>query len=1033
MKRARWIPVLIGAAGLLTSCGDGGAPPTTGSIVLLIQIAPTQAKVAAPDLSRTHEDGSADSSVRVKLSQQAVAGYTSARATATGPTNKSVDLTLNAGFWEGELTDLNVGTYSVTVEGLVDGQLAARGVTSGVTVTAGQQTPASVTVTSFVPTIALGIGSPTTSLEIPVTLSTVQGADGYRVEFSPNADFTGASSKDLTTTTGVVSVSALGTFNFRARAVSGGTAGAPGSPVSLDVAGDVPATGADAATALALGFGPAINQHLAQLNIVPANDEDWFKLDACRYDTVVVETFAARLTPASKLNTRLRVYGLDGTVLEAENDDLDGTTTDSRITTVLGGEGSYWVQVTGVGSTVGQYEIDLAVRKGSNDDGSTCRPITVAVTPATKTLAPGATQQYTAAATDATGGTVSGVHYLWVTGNANVAVVDTTGLVTAVGGGTTTVTAVGQGEPGNAEVIVTGPALGTPTQLAFSAAPATTTAGTAFSPAIEVEVQDANGNRLPGARTAVTLAIANNPGGATLYGTKTVNANDGVARFTGLYMDKVGSGYTLTASGTSLNGATSTSFAIDPGTPTQLTFGQQPTSTEGNVAIAPGITVTISDAFDNVVTSATNPVTVDFGVNVWRFVTGVGATLLGTKTVAAMNGVATFSTLRADLPGSGYTLLASAPGLTETASNPFAINLTVQSVRAGKMGYHSCALTSGGTYCWGFGGDGQLGDGTGTFTSTNVVPRLVSGGLVFTQVTTGGYHSCGLTAAGAAYCWGSNGNGQLGNNSTANTDAPVAVSGGITFSSISAGEYHTCGVAAAALYCWGSDGNGQLGDDANYADKLVPTLVAGGLSWLSVSPGYAHTCALTTGGSAYCWGYDGYGQLGDNAALTDQPTPVVVAGGKTWMSVNAAYSHTCGVDVAGAGFCWGTNYNGRLGADTTSYPRDVTQATPVPVFGGLVFSTIQTGWDHTCGLTTTGAAYCWGANSDGELGDGSTVQDSPIRVAVAGGLTFNALTVGGNHTCGRVGTAVWCWGGNWDGELGNGTVANKNQPVQIVQ
>jgi alpha-tubulin suppressor-like RCC1 family protein len=173
--------------------------------------------------------------------------------------------------------------------------------------------------------------------------------------------------------------------------------------------------------------------------------------------------------------------------------------------------------------------------------------------------------------------------------------------------------------------------------------------------------------------------------------------------------------------------------------------------------------------------------------------------------------------------------------------------------------------------------------------------------------------------------------------------------------------------------------------------------------------------------------------LGNDVNYTTQPTPVVVAGGATWLSVNAAYYHTCGVNAAQAGFCWGRNRFGMLGADTTTYPRDVSQPTPVPVFGGLTFSTIQTGRYHSCGLTATGSAYCWGYNYYGQLGDGTTVQDSPLRVAVAGGLTFNSLTLGSYHTCGRVGTAVWCWGNGGDGELGNASFANKNQPVQIVQ
>jgi alpha-tubulin suppressor-like RCC1 family protein len=1024
MTRTRRIPLLL-AAGLLGSCGDGLEPPTTGSIALNIQV-----EQPPPALSRAP----GDSAAAVTLSPT-MPLYTSARARAEGPSNRTVDLQLVDNFWEGEITQLQPGTYTVTVEGLESGEIAATGSTSGVNVVAGQQATASVSLTSFLPNVTVGIASPTTVLEIPITLSTVQNADGYRVEWAPNPEFTGLSSRSITGTSTVLSITGLGTYYVRARAVSGTTAGAPGSPKSFQTVGDVPATGGTAGAALFMGFGTAANQRLTQLNVVPANDEDWFSLEGCTGDTLILETFAARLTPASNLNTVLRVYASDGTSLVAENNDLDGTTTDSRLQVLLLGDDRYTLQVTGTGGTVGHYELGVEAREGAKNVGAYCQVVKrVVVAPATVNLAPGATQQMTATAYDSADVAVPNVRFFWVSSNTNVAVVDTAGLVRGIGGGTATVSAVAGGEPGNSAVSVSGPPLGQPTAVVFSAQPATTTAGAAFSPAIEVEIRDANGALVTDARNTVTLAIANNPGGATLYGTKTVNANGGIARFTGLYMDKAAAGYTLSASATSLTGATSTAFTINPGAPSRLAFGQQPTNAEGNVAIAPAVTVTISDAFNNVVTSATNPVTVDFGVNVWKSVFSPGASLIGTKTVDAVSGVATFNGLRVDKPGAGYALAAIAAGLTEAASDPFAVNLTVQQVRAATMGYHTCAITSGGTYCWGQGSNGQLGDGLGTFTDDSV-PRLVSGGLTFAQITGGRAHTCGLTAAGVAYCWGDNGNGQLGNNSTTRSDTPVAVSGGLTFGSLSGGGFHTCGTVGTAIYCWGYDQYGQLGDGTIGGTTLVPTLVTGGLTWASVSAGYYTTCGLTTGGSAYCWGQDINGQLGNDASLVNQAAPVVVAGGRTWASLTAAYNHTCGVDAAGAGFCWGRNIYGLLGADTTSYPRNVIQATPVPVFGGLTFSRLSAGYYHTCGLTTAGGAYCWGSNGFGQLGDGSTVPDSPLRVAVAGGLTFSAgtITVGRYHSCGRVGTAAWCWGSADQGQLGNGARVSRNQPVQIVQ
>jgi alpha-tubulin suppressor-like RCC1 family protein len=801
------------------------------------------------------------------------------------------------------------------------------------------------------------------------------------------------------------------------------TSGTAPSPIWVTRDVDVAAVGDDGRV-LALGNGETWVVALVETGDIEASDSA----------RIVVSQVPASLRVEKTLDTltwlgqttRLTAMALDALGHEVADATFTWASADSTrarvdsaglVTAVANGETAILASIGGLSASV-----TLAVAQ-------TVASVTVA--PATAGITVGGTQQFSATAKDAGGTTVPGVNFLWVSANANVAIVDTTGLATGTGVGVVTITAVGRGEPGNA-VLTVGTSPTVPTQVAFTVQPSTSTAGQALSPAVEVEIRDASGNLVTSARNAVTLAIGTNPAGGTLAGTKTVTAVNGIASFSGLWIDKAGAGYTLMASASGLTDATSSGFTINPGAPTKLAFGQQPTNAEGNVVIAPAVTATVLDAFNNVVTSATNAVTVAFGVNVWKSVFGPGAALLGTKTVNAASGVATFSTLRVDKPGNGYTLTANASGLTSAASDPFAINLTVQSMRAAKMGYHTCAVTSEGTYCWGRGYDGQLGDGT--FESDSVA-RLVSGGLTFTQVAGGENHTCALTAAGAAYCWGYNGVGQLGNNSRTSSNVPVAVSGGLTFASISAGSYHTCArTAAGAAYCWGYDGYGELGDDATFADKLVPTLVAGGLTWTSVSAASYHTCGIA-GGGAYCWGADWFGQLGNDVAATNQPTPVAVAGGLTWTSVNGAYYHTCGVLDGGAGRCWGINYNGRLGADTTLYPRDSFQGTPVPVFGGLTFESIQTGWDHTCGLTTGGSAYCWGYNGDGQLGDGTTVNDSPLRVAVAGGLTFTTqtLTVGGTHTCGRVGTAVWCWGYNGSGQLGDATRVSKNQPVQMVQ
>ena len=206
-----------------------------------------------------------------------------------------------------------------------------------------------------------------------------------------------------------------------------------------------------------------------------------------------------------------------------------------------------------------------------------------------------------------------------------------------------------------------------PSKLAFDVQPGNTTAGDTIAPAVTVLVQDALGNTVVGAITAVTLAIDNNPGEGTLFGTVTKNAIDGVATFDDLAIEKAGAGYTLSASAGGLTGATSTPFTISAGAPAQLAFGTQPTNTPAGEIIAPPVTVRVQDNYGNAVTSATNAITLALGANPG------GGVLSGTLTKDAVSGTATFNDLHIDSAGNGYTLIATAAGLTSTTSDSFDI------------------------------------------------------------------------------------------------------------------------------------------------------------------------------------------------------------------------------------------------------------------------------------------------------------------------------------------------------------------------
>jgi alpha-tubulin suppressor-like RCC1 family protein len=339
----------------------------------------------------------------------------------------------------------------------------------------------------------------------------------------------------------------------------------------------------------------------------------------------------------------------------------------------------------------------------------------------------------------------------------------------------------------------------------------------------------------------------------------------------------------------------------------------------------------------------------------------------------------------------------------------------------------TCGLmTVGAAFCWGANESGQIGDGR---TGRATAPTAVVGGMTFTQLAAGNGHTCGLTPAGAAYCWGLNVVGQLGDGSTTNRFTPTEVAGGVIFASLTAGDAHTCGLTAGGdAYCWGGNADGQLGDGST-GNRLQPTAVAGDVTFALLTGGAVHTCGVTATGEGYCWGNNEYGQLGDGTtARRLQPTPVT--GGLTFAGLSAGNQHTCGRDTDDAAHCWGRNDRGQLGDGTSA----ATRLVPTPVSGGLTFSAVVTGSGsaHTCGVAASGAPYCWGANGDGQIGDG-TVADRLSPTTVEGGLVLGRLSVGGGHSCGvtSAGGVAYCWGANGDGQLGDGSLSGRRTPVRV--
>lgn len=340
---------------------------------------------------------------------------------------------------------------------------------------------------------------------------------------------------------------------------------------------------------------------------------------------------------------------------------------------------------------------------------------------------------------------------------------------------------------------------------------------------------------------------------------------------------------------------------------------------------------------------------------------------------------------------------------------------------------YTCALTTAGAVkCWGWNESGQLGDGSNENRLAAVDAVGLSSGS--TAITTGYSHTCALGSGGAARCWGSNSNGQLGSGNLIGQLAPAAVTGlSAGVQAIAAGAYHSCAVTAGgAAQCWGQNSSGQLGDSSVLERPAPVTPVGLGSGMATVAGGLYHSCALTSNGRVLCWGYNGSGQLGIPSSAEESLIPAVVYDAPSSVtSITTGAEHSCAVTSAGAAQCWGENRSGQVGNDSTfdaGLPTDV-----VGLSSGV--TRIAAGQSHTCALTSGGSVKCWGANAAGQLGDGTTTQRlTPVDVIGITGAT--AIAVGTDHSCAILGNgSARCWGYNVVGQVGDGTSLYVTSPT----
>jgi alpha-tubulin suppressor-like RCC1 family protein len=378
--------------------------------------------------------------------------------------------------------------------------------------------------------------------------------------------------------------------------------------------------------------------------------------------------------------------------------------------------------------------------------------------------------------------------------------------------------------------------------------------------------------------------------------------------------------------------------------------------------------------------------------------------------------------------GNATNVASSAPVAVDTSG--VLAGRTVSSISSG--GYFTCAIAGNSAVCWGAGNSGQLG--IGIQANSNVPMSVLSTGVLqdklFTQIDSGQNHVCAI-ASGAAFCWGYNESGQLGNNSRNQSNTPVAVTAtgflaGKVVTVIGAGGSHSCAIASGAAFCWGSNNIGELGDGTRASSfvpvAVDPTLVKAGSTY-EISTGQAHSCALTAG-AAHCWGFNDGGRLGNSTySNSNVPTAVVTKGvldGKSITDIASGQQHSC-VVANGAAFCWGTGSYGVLGNDEgRSYSNPVAVSTS-GVLAGKTVTAIAVGYLHSCAIAS-GDVYCWGNNDQGQLGNSSNIS-SGVAVAVTKtgallGKTVTSIIAGYNHTCVIASGAVFCWGSNNQGQIG---------------
>ena len=526
-----------------------------------------------------------------------------------------------------------------------------------------------------------------------------------------------------------------------------------------------------------------------------------------------------------------------------------------------------------------------------------------------------------------------------------------------------------------------------------------------------VLVTDAAGNPVAG----VPVEFAVTGGGGSITGASQITGADGIATVTTWTLGPVPGINTLAATSASLNASVVHSATGVLGPHVDIVDGNNQTGFAGDTLVRQ-VVVTVRDTIGQP----------QAGVTVTFEVTQGGGSFVPTSVTTDANGFGRASWVLGPQAGQQQAR-ASAPLVVDATVSATA--MAFQDISPGWR--HTCALTPAGkAYCWGANDFNQLGLGTAP-SSPRRNPLPLSGGLTFLslQAAGGGNFSCGIATDSTGYCWGSNGHGQRGDGTPSqgignSTRFPTQLAGDLLWRQITVGGDHACGVTVDDVaYCWGSN-SGELGDGTTI-DRTVPTPVTGALLFKSLAAGRSHTCGITTTDQVYCWGRG----LSFGVSQPQVLVPFHISTAVVFSSLSGGWISTCGLSTAGLADCWGNNGSGQVGDGTFA-----GRATPVPVAGGFTWVTIEMRGQTGCGVTTSGTSYCWGENGGGESGNGTQFNSSvPVAIAGPSFSTFTTIHSGGEVGCGLVGVPgrPLCWGPNDFGQVGDGTNVMKLVPTGV--